>query len=323
MIGYRFIVWHILRLAALAALAPLIVACATYTPTAPDQLELMPGAVTIPYKISDAGHLILNIRVNGTDAKPFLLDSGANTSAIYDEHASSMGLVPIDKKVAVNGLVASGLRPIAENVAFQIGETTFVRDHVVILERLKSDNAAMGLLGVDVLADYTLQFNKDKLLVTFIPSESVKRGHFSGWRKIPLRNRVSPYPDSGLYFAFAEFTDKKTPVLVDTGSELSIINWPLATMDPNLKRLRRKIIKAIEFEGANESTELRMRSYFPELELGTHVWTDVPVLIMDFDSLSMIAPADKPMMIAGASMFTPSSFAFDFKNNMIYILPEG
>ncbi len=319
---HPYILRRVLGLAVAAVLPFALAGCAISPPVSPDRLSARPGAVTVPYRISDAGHLIMDIRINGLPPKPFLVDTGASISAVYTDYAPSLGLNVTEETVSVIGLTGSGLRPLAENIEFQIGEASFRQDKIVVLDRLKVDNEAVGLVGVDVLAEYVLQFNNNARTVTLIEGDKVDRSDFSGWQQIPLRNRVKGYPDSGLYFASVELKGKETPVLIDTGSELSIINWPLASLDPQMKKVRRQIRDKINFEGAIDSFPLKMRTVFFDVKLGDKSWPEIPVFIMDFDTLTPIAPADKPLMIAGVDLFTSSTFAFDFKDNMIYVRPE-
>jgi len=67
-------------------------ACASGNFTSPRQLEAYPNAVSIPYRISDAGHLIVDVSVNGQSPQPFIIDSGANASAIYDKDSARFGV---------------------------------------------------------------------------------------------------------------------------------------------------------------------------------------------------------------------------------------
>jgi len=294
-------------------------ACATGPITPPTQLEAHPQAITIPYRISEAGHIIIDMSVNGHAAKPFIIDSGANTTAVYENHLNNFGLTPSGRFSTVSGLVATALRPIADNVELQIGSKSFQRDKIVILETPPVDTGAVGLLGVDVLGDYAVVFNKERLTATLIPSAQVDRDNFSGWRRIHLRNHIGFFPDKGLYFATIFIEGETTPVLVDTGSELNFVNWELASEDEEIAKLRKRLRKAVELQGAIDQISLEMRAVYYDVRLGNQWWPEVDVVILEFDTLNEIAPVDEPMMLAGADMFSPKTFAFDFGGNAIYI----
>jgi len=297
----------------------MLAACAT-RPIAPvGDFETLPDAFTVPYKISTAGHLMVDISVNGGPAQPFIIDTGANTSAIYEENIPALNLAPSDNSVAVNGLVSTDLRPKLQNIVFQIGPKTFRPDQIVALGTPTLDNEAIGLLGVDLLSSYTAIFNKDALTVTFVPSQNTSSKTFSGWRKITLRNRVRSYPDNGLYFAQVGLKGSKIPVLIDTGSDLNIVNWPLAMLDDEIRKYQKQIRENMQFQGAIETAPLRVQTIFFDVVLGNQTWPEVDVVVMDFDTFTTIAPVDEPFMIAGATMFNGSTFAFDFEGNRVYI----
>lgn len=306
------------------AFAFVLTACVTAPPTAPDSVQALPRTITVPYRISDAGHLLVNLSVNGQDNQAFIIDSGATISAIYEEPLRRLGLDLSGKFVSVKGLIATGDSPTIADVKLSLGSRVFQSDDIVMLKTQDTPhrtigNGAVGLLGTDFLAAHTVVFDRHAMRASFLPSDDVTPEFFAGWRKIPLENRVGNYPDHGLYFAHVKLLGKQTPVLVDTGSNLNFINWHLATLDDQLKRVRRKIRKAVEFRGANGATPLHLETFFYDVTLGNHTWPQVKVNVLEFESFDEIAPTDKPMMLAGAPMFSPSSFAFDFGGNVLYI----
>jgi len=183
-------------------------------------------------------------------------------------------------------------------------------------------NDAIGLLGLDVLSPYTVLFNRTKMMASFIQSEDVKADTFAGWKKIPLRNKIDSFPDNGLYFAHTILKDKRVPILIDTGSDLNFVNWSLASLDEAFRKVQRRLEAEMRLHGANESAALRMQTRFFDVALGHQKWSEVNVVIMDFDTFTTIAPVDRPFMIAGAPMFTPSTFAFDFAGNKLHIHPQ-
>jgi len=274
----------------------LLSGCAATRLAPPSQFEANPNALTVPYQISEAGLM------------------------------EEFGLVRAGKSVDVKGLVASAVRPLAEDVAIDIGAKRFQRGQVVILDNPSSHPGVVGLLGVDALGDYTVLFNKTKGeqagRASFIPSAKFKSKSLRGWRKISLRNQVGSFPDNSLYFATIYLKGRPAPVLIDTGSELNFVNWELAVQDEKIEKLRRSLRKTIKLQGINESIPLRMSARLHDVHLGRKSWPYVDVTVLEFDSLNAIAPVDRPMMLAGANMFTSSTFAFDFADNALYIYTD-
>lgn len=313
--AFRIVVLWVL----LASSMSLLASCATTEVAPPNHAETLPEAITIPYRISSAGRFMIDIAVNGHPARPFAIDTGATLSVIYEKDLEALNLTADSETVLVRGLVTVGIRPVIDQVEFEIGMQTILKDRVAVLETPTINDGAIGLLGTDVLATYAVVFNKENMMATFVPSEYVTPRSFIGWRQIPVRDRVESYPDKGLHFAQIFLEDKKVPVLIDTGSNLNFVNWPLATLDPDMQRLQRTIRKNREVQGALDTSPLRIRTRFHDLILGRHYWPEIDVVVMELDTLSTVAPVDKSFMIAGAGLFTPWTVAFDLGGNQLYI----
>ena len=219
-------------------------------------------------------------------------------------------------------MVSVGRRPVIQDLNFDIGGKQFQPERVAILETPAVTDESIGLLGTDILSDYVAVFNKDSMTATLLPSDAVKSKAFAGWRRMPLKGQTKGRSNVGLHFAETVFGKKRVPVLVDTGSNANFINWRLATMDRSVKRLERRLQRKGHLQGALETTPLKMNTKLFSLTIGQKFWPEVDVTVIELDQLSTVAPVERPMMIAGASMFTPWSFAFDFGGDQIFIRPN-
>ena len=294
-------------------------ACTTTEVALATLTETLPEAITVPYRVSTSGHFVVDIAVNDQTAQPFIVDTGATVSSIYDKYTKTLDLSPSRESTLIRGLVTTGARPIIEDVEFKIDTRTFVMDRVAVLETPETAEGAVGLLGEDVLADYTVVFNKERMTATIVPSKFVRPSSFIGWRRIPLKNKVGAYPDRGLHFSQIALNDRNIPVLIDTGSNVNIVNWHLATLDEEMRKLQRRLREGTQLQGAIDTSTLEITTRFFDVVLGTHYWPSINVIVTDLDTLSTVAPTDKPMMIAGAEMFTPWTVAFDLGGDMIYV----
>ena len=310
-----------LRLITLSIASLIVSACATTPVSSISTLQSIENGFSVPYRTSDAGHFLIDVSVNENEPQPFILDTGANVSAIYEPAANAMGLSAGKEMVAVNGLVGSGLRPRLEGIEMRIGPRAYSPENPILLEESKFENDAIGLLGVDILSGSVLVFSATDQVVTILSSEAVDRSLFAGWRQIRLRNQISGYEDNGLYFSETILKDERVPVLIDTGSDINIINWSLATLDESYKRVQRRLRKQTELHGATESSVISLQTTFFDLRIGQENWSEIEVLVLDFEGFKDIAPVDEPFMVGGAALFADKDFAFDFAGNRIYVLP--
>lgn len=295
--------------------------CSTTAITQPATLQLHPNAVTVPYRLSPAGRIVLDVAVNENAPQPFILDTGANVSVIYDDVSDEMELYPTGETVLVRGLVSVGRRPIIESVNIRIGTAEFPPSRIAILEKPYAADGVVGLLGADALSDYVVLFHKETMTATFLPSAAMDEASFAGWRRIALKNQTKGRSDIGLHFAETLVVRTMVPVLIDTGSNSNFINWRFAVLNNNIRRFERNLRKQGKLQGALSATNVKMDTVLSGLEIGQRYWPEIDVTVIELDPLSTIAPVDKPMMIAGAGMFTPWTFAFDFGRDKIYFYP--
>ena len=147
------------RLVCLFIVSLLLSACAI-GPVAPiKNIETNSEGFSVPYRISDAGHFLIDVSVNDNAPQAFILDTGANVSAIYESAAKAMDLIAGEGMVSVNGLVGSGLRPRLDGIELTIGPKTYHPNNAILLEASKFENQAIGLLGVDILSESILTFS--------------------------------------------------------------------------------------------------------------------------------------------------------------------
>jgi len=206
-----------------------LIGCTT-NPVAPAMtIESNPNAVTVPYRLSSAGRIVIDVAVNGTEPQPFVLDTGASVSVLYNDFAEDIGLTPTGDTVLIRGLVAVGRRPVIEGLDFVIEEKRFSSVRAVTLDAPSVSDNSFGLLGSDILSNSLLLFNHEKMVMTLIPSLTIKPKIFSGWLRMPLKGNTKGREDIGLHFAETDFGDKRIPVLIDTGSNTNFMNWRMAT----------------------------------------------------------------------------------------------
>lgn len=296
--------------------------CVTAPVTQISEIEATAGAFSVPYRISSSGRFLMDVSINAGPTRPLSFDTGATVSVIYGDYARALDLEVSDRTLFVRGLVGQGDRPVIEDVAFQIGSQTFPLDQVVTLKTPRIKDEAVGLLGGDILAGYIVMFNRKTMRVTFLPRQNMDAASFAGWDRIPVRTLADTPTHARLYFAKADLGDQEISVLIDTGANLNFINWKLATMDKDIKKLERDLIRNGTLQGALGSTSATLDTVLYDLKLGDRHWDEIPVLVTALNGLATIAPVDEPMIVAGANLFTPHTLAFDLEGQNLYVYPQ-
>jgi len=309
--------------ALLLAMSICLTACATLDAAPVSQIEAADGAFTLPYRISSSGRFLIDVSIDGGTARPMSVDTGATVSVIYSDFAQSSDLKSSERTLFVRGLVGAGDRPVIDDVDFQIGPKRFALDQIVLLGTPLIRDEAVGLIGNDILEAHIVVFDVGTSQATFAPRDAISRSNFTGWTRIPLRARKVSETNTHLYFAESNFGRDAIPVLIDTGSNLNFINWTLAKMDSNIRRMERRMQRDGTLQGALESTSATTETVFYDLKLGRQSWDEISVVVTSLSGLASIAPTDEPMMVAGAELFTSHTVAFDLKGRSVYILPDS
>lgn len=304
------------------ALSAFIAACAAMPPVPATQFADEPDAISVPYKISAAGRFLLDVSVNGGPVQPFSIDTGATISVVYDDFAVASGLDASETTRYVRGLVGQGDRPVIENILLGIGPRQIPLEQTVLLETPVIKDEAVGLIGNDIIGNFVLLFDRQTLMATFVPKETLDRKAFAGWNKIRLRNLTDVKAQTQLFFAQMSSDGRTIPVLIDTGSSTNLINWQLATLDENIRKIEKQMRRSGTLQGALARSTLSQETVFYDFKLGREHWDEIDVVIMSMSALETAAPVNAPMMVAGASLFAPRTVAFDLAERMLYIYPE-
>ena len=158
-------------------------------------------STTIPFTLVD-DHIILPVRVNGSESLNFVLDSGAGAMAIIDSRASRALQLDMGGEVPVSG-AGNGADPIAHIVrdtSFSAGDLRLQGLSVVYLplEAIPffddlDDVYFDGVIGAPFFSRFIVEIDYDRQLVTFTePSAAAKRlaKLGDGWQAVPLQIEI-------------------------------------------------------------------------------------------------------------------------------------
>jgi predicted aspartyl protease len=179
------------------------------------------SALKIPFELF--GNLILlQVRVNDSDALRFILDTGADTSVIDAQRAEGLGLTPQGKIVA-SGAAGSAEATFTRGVSVSLPGVEVLDQtiYVLPLESLSALGRRIdGVLGNDVLKEFVLEIDYSARTINLYEPRGYR---YSGTGKIiPLTM------DEGLLFVRASITPQgRAPIEarfeIDSGSTGAIL----------------------------------------------------------------------------------------------------
>lgn len=166
--------------------------------------------------------IVVPVRVNGSDRKWFILDTGANSCVLADGLAKALRLTP---QAAAEGTGAGAgpvpyLRYPRDSALFDVGGVQFRCDHVISLD-LSQQPAILGrpidgILGSDFISQYAVVIDYDSpVLQLHDPAKYEYRGTGEA---LPLTfDRRLPYLTARLTVAGVPPENRR--LLLDSGSE--------------------------------------------------------------------------------------------------------
>ena len=123
-----------------------------------------------------------------------------------------------------------------------------------------------------------------------------------------------------MHFIELRVDGRKTPALLDTGSEFNAMNWNSASYT-QAKHLRRKLRKDWALQGANGTFDPVAKANLKLIRSGQKFWEDKDFIIMDFKSLDILGAEDDPFIIVGMNLLAEETVVLDFENNIMAIKP--
>lgn len=278
--------------------------------------------VILPFVLSESGHFVVNMQVNGTDPFPVVIDTGTSISGIFERGIKAAGLaVDSAQSMRVRGLITTRVRPVIQIQSIALGGTRQSIERLVVLTDPRQNVAAQGVLGMDFLEHYAVVFDEPTKTVRFTRSRRLARADFRGWFVIPLNNGPRSAAHFGLHFGDLKVGAQSIPTLIDTGSPQTIMNWhafeELSVFEP----LRESREGMLALEDASGERVTSMAVTLSRLRMGRHIWGPQRILILSMEPLSVLGAADKPFAIVGADFFSGASFAFDFPGNRMFMKP--
>lgn len=234
--------------------------------------------------------LSVAVEINGRGPYHFVVDSGADTSAIGTKIAHDLQLQP-GTPVVLNGTTSRELVPRVKVDALTLGATTIRNLELPALR--EADVGGDGLIGIDALAQQRLLLDFDRHLIKIedvrtpfkdIPGEIVIVARRRRGQLILTQVRAGGLPLSAV---------------IDTGSEITIGN--LALRDKLLRKHPDKFwtTSAIGVTGVPVKLEL---ARIDELQLGPITLQDVPIAFADVPPFELFGLSRQPSLMLGTDV---------------------
>jgi hypothetical protein len=246
--------------------------------------------------------LDVEVRVNGSGPYRFVVDSGADTSAVGLRIARDLQL-PLGSQAILNGMTSRDIVDRVKIAQLTMGPTSVHNLEVPALREV--DLGGDGLVGIDALVQQRLMMDFEKRIikvedarmpVKYEPGEIVITGYRKRGQLILTEVRADRF---------------RLDAVIDTGSEITIGNTALR--DKLIRKGHGKFytVEAIGVTGVRVTMQL---ARIDELQLGPVLLKDVPIAFADVPPFKLFGLADQPALLLGTDLLaTFRRVSLDFR----------
>src|SRR3954451_10586210 len=230
-----------------------------------------------------------DVQVNGRGPYKFIVDSGADTSAVGLRIARDLQL-PLGTPAILNGMTS---RNIVDRV--KVGELTLGPSIIHDLEvpaLREVDLGGDGLLGIDALVRQRLMMDFDKHLIK-VEDARVPMKYSPGDIVIIARRQHGQ-----LILAEVKASGFGLDAVIDTGTEITIGNSALRN---KLVRKRTKV-STVDVVGVTGTTVKMELATIDELQLGPVLLRNVPIAFADVPPFKLFGLANEPALLLGTDI---------------------
>jgi hypothetical protein len=294
-----------------AVQAPVIAKPKPAPPALPGQVPPLPPAV-IDNSLAIGGddvkarkvdtRLSVYVLVNGRGPYRFVVDSGADTSAVGLRIARDLQL-PLGTPAILNGMTDRSIVDRVLVAQLTLGPSTVNNLELPALREV--DLGGDGLVGIDALAKQRLMMDFDKRVIKIEDASTPARYSRDDIVITARRQRGQ------LILTQVRASGFPLDAIIDTGSEITVGN--LALRDKLLRRHRDNFwtVPAIGVTGVTVKLQL---ARIDELQLGPVMLRDVPIAFADVPPFKLFGLADEPALLLGTDILeTFRRVSLDFK----------
>src|SRR3954465_14597057 len=233
--------------------------------------------------------MTVEVQVNGRGPYHFVVDSGADTSAVGLRIARDLEL-PLGTPVVLNNMTDRNIVDRGKVAELSVGPSA-TRDLQLPALR-EQDLGGAGMIGIDALRRQRLMLDFEKRLikvedaskpVKILPGDIVVTARLQRGQLILTEVKVG-----GLSLDAA----------ADTGSEITIGNTALRD---KLIRRHAKLEKVSVIGVTGKALDMQI-GHIPELRLGSVTLTDVPMAFADVPPFEVFGLSDHPALLLGTDL---------------------
>jgi predicted aspartyl protease len=254
--------------------------------------------------------LTVEVEVNGRGPYHFLVDSGADTSAVGLSIARSLQL-PLGTPVTLNGMTDRSIVDRVKVASLRVGPSVVTDLELPALR--EDDVGAQGVIGIDALVRRRLMMDFDRRIIKVEDAAKPPKSLPGEIVVVAQRRRGQ------LILPAVKAGDVKLDAVIDTGSEFTIGN--LLLRDKLIRRGQR--FEPVEAVGVTGKTVILQIARIPKLQIGQMLVRNLVVAFADLPPFEVFGLADEPALLLGTDLLkTFRRVSLDFHARKIRFQPR-
>ncbi|MFN5127579.1 MAG: retroviral-like aspartic protease family protein [Sphingomonadaceae bacterium] len=275
------------------------------------------AAITEQFDIDRSDRMTVQVRVNGSKAVPFIVDTGAERTVIANDFAHKLALeagptltlATISGRYQVNSFFIDSISTASVNL---------LGIEAPGLER--SNLGAFGLLGIDSLEDSRVYLDFAQQTMEVLPSQK-SRGKTkleNGMIVVRARRKAGR-----MILSSAQIDGVKVDIILDTGAQSSMAN--LALRDKLRRRHRNFDFIPVKLRSVTGTILEGDFTQIREIDIGGLTIRDMPMTFADNYAFTALNLDDRPAILLGMDALKLfDRVLIDFGNRRVgFDLPKG
>lgn len=259
-----------------------------------------------PTTLDRSGRIVAPVEINGRGPFRFILDTGANRSALSMATAQAVGLVPDeDARMSVHGITGSALLPVVKVDTFRAGDLVFERQRLPVLPSAVFGGVD-GILGIDVLQFARIDVDFEADSVTIRRSRGARAA--AGYLVVPAKLK-----HGGLLLVNGKVGTVPVKAILDTGAERSLGNEALrAALAARARDPAEGVMTTVI--GATPQLAEGTSLVAPAIAIGGARLTNLTVTFSDLHVFKIWGLLDEPALLIGMDLLgTMQHFVVDYR----------
>lgn len=297
--------------ACLAGAPPVFAECIDAPDLAAYQTATATDFALGPTRSDRLGRVVAPVRVNGQGPFRFIVDTGANRSAVSQTLAERLGLTPSGQG-EVHSVHGVSPAPLVDVNSLNYGELSLGGSALPMLQGAVLAGE-QGLLGVDGMRGRRLRMDFERNCIEIMPSREARR--LRGWAAIRGELRFGH-----LVVVRGSINGVRVNLLLDTGSDSTLANNALRNA---LNARVRNTNVRIDFAIGRPPTQpviLDRAIFVPRMVVGELHVRNITAYVGDFHIFHLWELIDEPTLLIGMDVLSQArGLAIDYERGMVYL----